>query len=91
MNKNINLNHYDNESHGYLKISKYDLAVFKIDIQKFSSYSYYNEVNACYYLEEDIDASLLLNDLKKLGYKVNLINKYVNSNYFQNREFRAIN
>lgn len=88
---NINLKFYDNERHGYLKISKYDLKVFKIDIQKFSSYSYYNEIEACYYFEEDIDASILLNDLKNLGYKVNLINKYVNSNHFQNREFRTIN
>ena len=65
---NINLKFYDNERHGYLKISKYDLKVFKIDIQKFSSYSYYNEIEACYYFEEWLSPSSLRKLLKNLGY-----------------------
>ena len=91
MNKNIKLQFYDNESHGYLKISKYDLEAFKIDIKKFSSYSYYNEIEACYYFEEDIDAQTLLNQLKDRGYQVNLEDKFVNCHYFENDEFRRIN
>jgi hypothetical protein len=91
MNKNINLKHYDNESHGFIKISKYDLQALKIDIKNFTSYSFYNEIEACYYFEEDIDATTLLNLLKDKGYQVNLEDKFVNCHYFENSEFRSIN
>jgi hypothetical protein len=35
MKKEITLKFYDNESHGYIKISKYDLEAFEIDIKEF--------------------------------------------------------
>ena len=38
MKKEITLKFYDNESHGYIKISKYDLEAFDIDIKQFSQY-----------------------------------------------------
>ena len=48
MKKEITLQFYDNESHGYIKISKYDLMAFEIDIKVFSECSYYNHDNGCY-------------------------------------------
>ena len=45
----------DNSSHGYGKVSYYDLKGFGIDLKNFSSFSFYNSKNACVYLEEDCD------------------------------------
>ena len=67
-NKTINLTFIDNESHGYIKLSKYDLQGFGIGIKEFSKYSYYNPDNACYYFEEDCDGLKLWNSLKSKGY-----------------------
>ena len=78
MTKEIKLKFYDNESHGYIKISKYDLQAFDINIKDFSVYSYYNYENGCYYFEEDCDATLLIDKLNDNGYKVNLDTKHVN-------------
>jgi len=54
MKQQLNLTFIDNESHGYIKLSKYDLQGFGIGIKEFSKYSYYNPDNACYYFEEDL-------------------------------------
>jgi hypothetical protein len=91
MKKEITLKFYDNESHGYIKISKYDLEAFDIDIKIFSEYSYYNHDNNCYYFEEDCDASLLINELNNNGYKVNFDTKHVNCYYFDKPIFERIN
>ena len=90
-NKTINLTFIDNESHGYIKISKYDLQGFNIDIKEFSQYSYYNPDNACYYFEEDCDAVLLKNKLNKKGYKVNFNTKFVKHYYFDKPIFQRNN
>jgi hypothetical protein len=37
MTNEIMLNHYDNQSHGYVKISEYDLKGIGIDIEKIGS------------------------------------------------------
>ena len=69
MNK-IMLNHYDNQSHGYIKISEYDLKGIGIDIKKVGSqYSFYNVWNGCYYFEEDCDADKLIKQLKQLSHQ----------------------
>ncbi len=91
MKKEITLQFYDNESHGYIKISKYDLMAFEIDIKDFSECSYYNHDNGCYYFEEDCDATLLINKLKSIGYKVNFNTKFVKYYYFDKPMFSRIN
>ena len=91
MKQQLNLTFIDNESHGYIKLSKYDLQGFGIGIKEFSKYSYYNPDNACYYFEEDCDGSKLWNILKNKGYDVKFDKKYVKSNYFEKPIFERIN
>ena len=88
--KKIILTHFDNESHGYVKISKYDLQGLEIDENQFSNFSYYNNENACLYLEEDCDATKLLNILKNKGYEVIINNQFVEDTYFDNNSFRRL-
>ena len=83
----IMLTHFDNESHGYIKISKYDLKGLEIDENQFSNFSYYNNENACLYLEEDCDATKLLNLLKNKGYEVSFNDEFVEHTYFDKPEF----
>tara|TARA_R100001460_G_scaffold57607_1_gene97359 strand:- start:756 stop:1031 length:276 start_codon:yes stop_codon:yes gene_type:complete len=91
MKEQLNLTFIDNESHGYIKLSKYDLEAFEIDIKEFSQYSYYNNENACYYFEEDCDATKLINILNKKGYKINLDTNFVDHEYFDQPIFSRIN
>jgi len=91
MKEQLNLTFIDNESHGYIKLSKYDLEAFEIDIKEFSEYSYYNNENACYYFEEDCDATKLINILNKKGYKINLDTNFVDHEYFDQPIFSRIN
>ena len=91
MKKEITLKFIDNQSHGYIQISKYDLESLDIDIKEFSEYSFYNNHNACYYFEEDCDATLLVNKLKNKGYKVNFNTKFVKYYYFDKPIFSRIN
>ena len=90
MNKKIMLTYIDNESHGYIKISKYDLKGLNIDIKQFSQYSYYNNDNGCFYLEEDCDATILINILKSKGYIVEYNTKYVDTSYLEQDKFARI-
>jgi hypothetical protein len=90
MNKLI-LTFLDNESHGYIKISKYDLQGLEIDKNQFSNFSYYNNENACVYLEEDCDSTKLLNLLKNKGYEVKFNNEFVEHSYFEKPEFIRLN
>ena len=90
MNKKIMLTYIDNESHGYIKISKYDLKGLNIDIKQFSQYSYYNNDNGCFYLEEDCDATILINILKSKGYIVEYNTKYVDTSYLDEDKFARI-
>ena len=91
MKEQLNLTFIDNESHGYVKLSKYDLQAFEIDIKEFSEYSYYNYENACYYFEEDCDATKLINIINKKGYKINLNTNFVDHEYFDQPIFSRIN
>ena len=90
MNKKIMLTYIDNESHGYIKISKYDLKGLNIDIKQFSQYSYYNNDNGCFYLEEDCDATILINILKSKGYIVEYNTKYVDTSYLDQDKYARI-
>lgn len=89
MNK-ITLTYIDNISHGYIKISKYDLKSWGIDEKQFSHYSYYNNDNACLYLEEDCDGTTLIKLLKNKGYEISYKNKCVNHNYFDHPIFNRL-
>jgi hypothetical protein len=89
--KKLILTFLDNESHGYIKISKYDLQGLEIDKNQFSNFSYYNNENACVYLEEDCDATKLLNLLKNKGYEVKFNNEFVEHSYFEKPEFIRLN
>ncbi len=91
MKQQLNLTFIDNESHGYVKLSKYDLQAFEIDIKEFSDCSFYNPKNACYYFEEDCDGTKLTNILKNKGFKVNFNTKYVKHYYFDRPIFTRIN
>ena len=91
MKQQLNLTFIDNESHGYVKLSKYDLQAFEIDIKEFSDCSFYNPENACYYFEEDCDGTKLTNILKNKGYEVNFNTKFVKHYYFDKPIFSRIN
>ena len=75
----IELPFIDNASHGYIKISKYDLIGLKI-FDKFSSFSYYSPNNGCFYLEEDCDALKLFKLLKEKNVMVNVTDGGVDEN-----------
>ena len=91
MTKEITLNYIDNQCHGYIQISKYDLEGWNIDTKQFSSYSYYNNNNACYYLEEDCDANKLHTQLRLKGYeKFNYKTNHVALNYMNDPIFKRL-
>ena len=93
MTKQITLKYIDNQSHGYIQISKYDLDGLNIDIKDIASqYSFYNENNACYYLEEDNDANKLHTQLRLKGYEIfNYKTNHVALNYMNDPIFKRIN
>jgi len=91
MTNQITLKHIDNQSHCYIQISKYDLEAWNIDTNQFSQYSFYNDNNACYYLEEDCDGSKLNKILKLKGYSINYKTNHVALNYMNDPIFKRIN
>ena len=91
MTKNITIKVIDNQSHGYVQVSKYDLEAWNIDPKQFSSYSFYNENNACYYLEEDCDGLKFHNILTKMDYVINYDKNYVAFNHMNDPVFKRIN
>ena len=66
----------DNSSHGYGKISYYDLKGFGIDLKNFSSFSFYNSKNACVYLEEDCDLPKFIKLLEDKKIEVSFSDQY---------------
>ena len=57
--KSIDVIYYSTPRHGYIKVDGDDLRGLKIS-QCMSDYSYYNEDDDIFYLEEDCDASLFM-------------------------------
>ena len=86
--KTLTLPHIDNTSHGYIKISKYDLIGLKI-YDTFSSFSYYNTINGCFYLEEDCDALKLQRLLKEKNIELNTKDIYDPDFYFDSSYISA--
>lgn len=70
--KNITLNYISTASHGFIKISKYDLQALNLLRlpREFSDFSFYNQEDACFYLEEDCDANKLIALIKDMGIDV---------------------
>ena len=87
--KQLNLTFIDNESHGYLKVSKETFFQLELNGSEFSEYSYYYNNN--FYLEEDCDATKFINIAKNKGYKINFLDKFVNYKYFDNPKYTRIN
>jgi hypothetical protein len=77
------LTFFSDPSHAWLKVSKLHLEVFNI-ANKISSYSYMNGDDV--YLEEDCDAVIYLNALKKAG-----INYNINEQFDDNSIIRSFN
>tara|TARA_R110002012_G_scaffold265881_2_gene449305 strand:+ start:286 stop:573 length:288 start_codon:yes stop_codon:yes gene_type:complete len=77
----LTLPHIDNASHGYIKISKYDLIGLKI-FDKFSGFSKYKPETACFYLEEDCDALKLQRLLKEKNIELKTKDIYDPDFYF---------
>jgi hypothetical protein len=59
MSKSIDVIYYSTPRHGYIKVDGDDMRDLKIS-QSLSHYSYYNEDDDIFYLEEDCDASLFM-------------------------------
>lgn len=90
----LDLTFIDNASHGYLKVSKYDLLGWNIKPSEFSEYSYYNKENACLYLEEDCDLAKFSKLIESKGYTIKNSEGYIdvktidkNPYYFDSNEF----
>ena len=90
----LDLTFIDNERHGYLKVSKYDLLGWNIKPSEFSEYSYYNKENACLYLEEDCDLAKFIKLIEPKGYTItnsegyiDLKTEYKEHDYFNSNEF----
>tara|TARA_R110000751_G_scaffold28587_3_gene74464 strand:+ start:2460 stop:2741 length:282 start_codon:yes stop_codon:yes gene_type:complete len=88
----IQLDYYDNQCHGYTKISKYDIEGLKINKDKIlSSYSYFNFDDGCYYLEEDCDGLALQRILENKGYKITYETVNVEPEFFDmNDNFKRL-
>jgi len=86
--KKIELPFIDNASHGYIKISKYDLIALSI-FDKFSSFSYYKPETACFYLEEDCDALKLQRLLKEKDVEMTTKDIYDPDFYFDSSYISA--
>ncbi len=69
--KTITLPYIITASHGYVKISYYDLKGFNIKLNEFTNFSFYNPNNACVYLEQDCDVNKLVKLLQNKQIKVN--------------------
>ena len=70
MVETINLEYHIDSGHGWVAIHRNSVKETGL-IKKISSCSYISR--GVYYLEEDNDAPLIINNLKEKGYKVNLI------------------
>jgi len=72
MSKNIILTSHSDSGHGWLAIKR-DVLVELGILEKISHCSYQSKSGKTVYLEEDADASLLINECKKKGYEFTLI------------------
>jgi hypothetical protein len=78
MSKTIDVIYYSTPRHGYIKVDGDDMRDLKIS-QCLSDYSYYNEDDDIFYLEEDCDASLFMKRCELDSVTVNVTNDNVDS------------
>jgi hypothetical protein len=76
--KSIDVVYYSTPRHGYFKVSGEDLRDLKIS-QSFSEYSYFNEDDDIFFLEEDCDASLFMKRCELDEVKVNITEEDIDS------------
>ena len=78
MPKTIDVIYYSTPRHGYFKVDGDDMRDLKIS-QSLSYYSYYNEDDDIFYLEEDCDASLFMKRCELDGITVNVTDDDIDS------------
>ena len=78
MSKSFDVIYYSTPRHGYFKVKGDDLREIKIS-QSFSEYSYFDEDNDIFYLEEDCDVSLFMKRCELDGIQVNVTEEDIDS------------
>ena len=78
MSKKIDVIYYSTPRHGYFKVDGDDLRGLKIS-QSMSHYSFYNEDDDIFYLEEDCDASMFMKRCELDGVVVNVTDEDIDS------------
>ncbi len=78
MSKSINVVYIETPRHGYLKVDGDDVRARNIS-QSFSDYSYYDEDNDIFYLEEDRDASMFSKRCELDGVTIVETDEYMDS------------
>ena len=83
MSKSFDVVYISTPRHGYFKVNGDDLREIKIS-QSFSEYSYFDEDNDIFYLEEDCDASLFMKRCELDEIQVNVIDEDYDSEQEEN-------
>ena len=78
-NKSARLTYHQDPGHGWIEFPKSKLADIGLTLAAFSGYSY-QDANSIY-VEEDCDASVLLDTLKRQGWTVELESLHVNRSH----------
>lgn len=78
MSKSINVVYIETPRHGYIKVDGDDVRARNIS-QSFSEYSYYDEDNDIFYLEEDCDASMFSKRCELDGVTIVETDEYMDS------------
>jgi len=78
MSKTIEVIYHETPRHGYLQVKGDDLRDLKIS-QSFSEFSYFDEDNDIFYLEEDCDAELFAKRCELDGVELKITDEYLDS------------
>ena len=83
MSKSFDVVYISTPRHGYFKVNGDDLREIKIS-QSFSEYSYFDEDNDVFYLEEDCDVSMFMKRCELDGIQVNVTDEDYDSDQEEN-------
>ena len=83
MSKSFDVVYISTPRHGYFKVNGDDLREIKIS-QSFSEYSYFDEDNDVFYLEEDCDAPLFAKRCELDGVELNVTDEDYDSEQEEN-------
>ena len=78
MSKSFDVIYYSTPRHGYFKVNGDDVREVKIS-QSFSEFSFYDEDNDIFYLEEDCDAPLFAKRCELDGVELNITEADIDS------------